>query len=158
LRGTSFSARADECEKITGAWLTRIASAIVSGEVCERSTSMPSQFISWTTSSPNALSPPKTGSSVHESAHGTLLECVSVMYRAPSWWNIRSAPSELLIECPPSMPMSDAIFPFWKIRSTSSAVSASSKVSEYLRIMRWTMSICSRVAETAASPVSSTGT
>ena len=32
LRGTSFTARADECEKMTGASLTRIASAIVSGE------------------------------------------------------------------------------------------------------------------------------
>ena len=35
---------------------------------------------------------------------------------------MRSAPSELSIEWPPSIPMSDAIFPFLKIRSTSSAV------------------------------------
>ena len=41
---------------------------------------------------------------------------------------MRSAPSELSIEWPPSMPMSDAILPFLKIRSTSSAVSASSNV------------------------------
>ena len=57
LRGTSFTARADECEKITGACETRIASSIVSGDTCERSTSMPSQFISRTTSSPNGDSP-----------------------------------------------------------------------------------------------------
>ncbi len=71
---------------------------------------------------------------------------------------MRSAPSELSIEWPPSMPMSDAIFPFLKIRSTSSAVSASSNVSGYLRSIRWTMSICSSVAVTAVCPWSSPGT
>ena len=79
LRGTSFSARADECEKMTGAWLTRIASSIVSGETWLRSTSMPSQFISRTTSSPNGDRPPNFGASVAESAHGVLFVCVSVM-------------------------------------------------------------------------------
>ena len=42
---------------------------------------------------------------------------------------MRSAPSDESIECPPSMPMSDAIRPLRKIRSTSSAVSASSNTS-----------------------------
>ena len=53
LRGTSATARADECEKITGAADTRSTSSIVSGETWLRSTSIPSQFISRTTSSPN---------------------------------------------------------------------------------------------------------
>jgi hypothetical protein len=48
LRGTLQTARADECEKITGACATRNASLIVLGAACERSTSMPSRFISRT--------------------------------------------------------------------------------------------------------------
>ena len=51
---------------------------MVSAETCERSTSMPSRFISRTTSRPNGESPPSTGSSVAESAHGTLSLCVRV--------------------------------------------------------------------------------
>ncbi len=78
LRGTSFTARADECEKITGASLTRIASSIVPGETWLRSTSMPSRFISRTISSPNADRPPSFGSSVAESAHAVFFEWVSV--------------------------------------------------------------------------------
>src|SRR3712207_7378253 len=58
LRGTSAMARTDECEKITGACVTSSASLIVAGETCDRSTSMPSRFISRTTSSPNDVSPP----------------------------------------------------------------------------------------------------
>ena len=54
LRATSVRARADEWEKITGASDTRIASSMVSIEVWDRSTSIPSRFISRTTSSPNA--------------------------------------------------------------------------------------------------------
>ena len=54
----STSARADECEKITGASVTSSASLIVAGDTCERSTSMPSRFISRTTSSPNGVRPP----------------------------------------------------------------------------------------------------
>ena len=71
---------------------------------------------------------------------------------------MRRSASELSIEWPPSMPMSDAILPCPWIRSMSSAVSASSKVSGYFRTIRWTMSICSSVAVTAACPWSSTGT
>ena len=71
LRGTSVTARADECEKITGAADTRSASAIVAGDVWLRSTSMPSRFISRTTSSPNGESPSSFGVSVAASAHGT---------------------------------------------------------------------------------------
>jgi hypothetical protein len=58
FRGTSAIARAEEWEKITGASVTFSASLIVAGDTCERSTSMPSLFISRTTSSPNAVSPP----------------------------------------------------------------------------------------------------
>ena len=79
MRGTSFNARADECEKITGASLTAIASSIVSGDTCERSTSIPNQFISRTTCSPNGDSPLSTAVSVAESAQGMFFECVSVM-------------------------------------------------------------------------------
>ena len=69
LRGRSQTARAEECEKMTGASVASRASRIVSAETCERSTSIPSRFISRTTSRPNAESPPSTGSSVAESAH-----------------------------------------------------------------------------------------
>jgi hypothetical protein len=41
LRGWSQSARADECDQITGARLTRSASLIVPSLVCERSTEHP---------------------------------------------------------------------------------------------------------------------
>ena len=67
--------------------------------------------------------------SVAESAHGTFLLCVSVMYLAPSSYIIRSVPSDDAIEWPPSMPISDAIRPAPIARSTSSAVRASSNVS-----------------------------
>jgi hypothetical protein len=79
LRGWSQIARADECEKITGASDTRSASCIVAGETCERSTSMPSRFISWTTSSPKRVRPEWRASSVAESAQSSVCEWVSVM-------------------------------------------------------------------------------
>ena len=60
LRGESQSAYALLCEKMTGAVATCSASRIVSGEVCERSTSMPARFISLTTSRPKAVKPPWT--------------------------------------------------------------------------------------------------
>ena len=72
LRGWSHSARAEECEKITGAWVVSRAARMVSADTWERSTSMPRRFISSTTSRPNADKPPTTGVSVAESAHGTL--------------------------------------------------------------------------------------
>src|SRR5450756_412412 len=50
LRVVSQTARADECENITGTSLTRRASRMVSAETCERSTSIPMRFISRTTS------------------------------------------------------------------------------------------------------------
>ena len=79
LRGTSQIARADECEKITGASATRNASRMVSGETWLRSTSIPSRFISRTTSSPNVVSPPDLATSPAASAHGSVTLCVSVM-------------------------------------------------------------------------------
>lgn len=79
LRGWSQTAREDEWEKTTGASLVSRASRIVVAATCERSTSMPRRFISRTTSRPNADSPPTAGSSVAESAHGTLSLWVSVM-------------------------------------------------------------------------------
>ena len=79
LRGTSPMARAFECEKMTGAAETRSASSMVSGDTWLRSTSIPSQFISRTISSPNFVSPPCSALSAAESAQGVLLLCVSVM-------------------------------------------------------------------------------
>ncbi len=61
-----------------GADVTASASRIVSADTCEQSTSIPRRFISRTTSRPKSESPPSTGSSVAESAHGTLSLCVSV--------------------------------------------------------------------------------
>jgi hypothetical protein len=52
FRGDGQIAKALEWLAITGAWDTLIASAMVAGETCEMSTSMPSRFISLTTRSP----------------------------------------------------------------------------------------------------------
>ena len=72
LRGESVRARAQEWLKRTGATATSSAWRMVSVDTWDRSTSMPSRFISRTTSTPNRVSPPATGTSVAESAHGTL--------------------------------------------------------------------------------------
>ena len=124
LRGTSHSALAEEWLKTTGRVDTRNACRMVSAETCDRSTSTPMRFISRTTCSPKSFSPPSTGSSVAESAHGTLSLWVSVMYRTPSARIIRSVPSDSLMECPPSMPSSDAIRPEPNTARTSAAESA----------------------------------
>jgi hypothetical protein len=79
LRGTSVMARAEECEKITGAAETRMASLMVPGDTCDRSTSIPSRFISRTTSSPNFVRPPCRAESVAASAQSMVLVWVSVM-------------------------------------------------------------------------------
>ena len=50
LRGWSHTARADEWLKMIGAAEVSSASAIVSAETCEQSTSIPRRFISRTTS------------------------------------------------------------------------------------------------------------
>ena len=50
------------------------------------------------------------------------------------------------------MPISEAMRPRRKLRSTSSAVSASSKTSGHFLVMRCTTSICSSVAVTAVEP------
>ena len=52
---------------------------MVSAETWARSTSMPSRFISRTTSRPKGVSPWCAGVSVAESAQSVLEECVSVM-------------------------------------------------------------------------------
>jgi hypothetical protein len=79
LRSVVDSARAFECEKMTGASAMSSTSCIVAGDTCEMSTSMPRRFISRTTSSPNLLSPPWRATSVAESAQSVVLKCVSVM-------------------------------------------------------------------------------
>ncbi len=124
LRGWSHTARADECEKITGATEVASAARIVVAATWDRSTSMPTRFISRTTSWPNGESPPTPGSSVAESAHAMLSLCVRVMYRTPSVCSARSVARELLIECPPSAPINDAIRPAPRAASISSAVVA----------------------------------
>ena len=112
LRGLSQTARALEWEKITGAADTSSAACMVAADTCDRSTSMPSRFISSTTERPKSAQP-------------TLELWVSVMYRTPSENSIRSTPSDPAIEWPPSAPSSDAILPARNASSTSSAVSAS---------------------------------
>ena len=72
LRGWSVTARAEEWENTTGTLETSSAWRITSALTWLRSTSMPIRFISATTSRPKSESPPSTGSSVAESAHGTL--------------------------------------------------------------------------------------
>ena len=128
FRGTGHLAKAPEWLAMTGACETRSASAIVSGETCEMSTSMPSRFISRTTRSPKGERPPLLGVSVAASAQSSVALCVSVMYRAPSLANARSCARSFSIATPPSIPISDAIFPALTIRSTSSAERASSNV------------------------------
>ena len=125
LRGLSQTARALECEKITGAADASRAACMVAVETCDRSTSMPSRFISATTERPKSDRPPVSATSVAESAQPTLELCVSVMYRTPSENSIRSTPSDPAIEWPPSAPSSEAILPARNAASTSDAVSAS---------------------------------
>ncbi len=78
LRGESVTARAQEWLKIVGASAAASASRMVSVETCDRSTRTPRRFISRTTSTPNRVRPPAVGTSVAESAQGTLSLCVSV--------------------------------------------------------------------------------
>ena len=72
-------AKALEWLAMTGAFETRRASAIVSGETCEMSTSIPSRFISRTTRSPNGERPSCFGASVAASAQSRVSLCVRVM-------------------------------------------------------------------------------
>ncbi len=96
------------------------ASDIVASLTCERSTTIPRRFISCTTSRPNDERP-RRAVSVEAVAQGRLRQCVSVMYRTPSAANIRNAPREFSMACPPSMPIRHEIFPALKFRSTSAA-------------------------------------
>ena len=64
---------------MTGARLAAIASFIVAGATWLMSTSMPSRFISLTTSTPNGPSPSYFGSSVPLSAHSVVWLWVKVM-------------------------------------------------------------------------------
>ena len=78
LRGVSHRASAEEWLKMTGASVVSSASRIVVAATWLRSTIIPRRFISRTTSRPNSLRPPTTGTSVAESAQGVLSLCVSV--------------------------------------------------------------------------------
>ena len=143
LRGWSHTARADEWLKMIGAAEVSSASAIVSAETCEQSTSMPMRFISRTTSRPNGERPPWRGASVAESAQPVVAEWVSVRYAAPSSRNIRNVPRESSITCPPSMPSRLAMRPPAIAASTSSAVVQNARSSGCRSISRRTRSICS---------------
>ena len=79
LRGWSATARHDEWVNSTGADVAANASRIVVAATCERSTITPSRLHSRTTSTPKSVSPPCTGSSVAESAHGVFSLWVRVM-------------------------------------------------------------------------------
>ena len=79
LRGLSVTARAELWLKITGASLDleRVAHRVGATRGTGRPSS-PSRFISRTTSRPKAVSPPATGRSVAESAHGVFALWVRV--------------------------------------------------------------------------------
>src|SRR5512139_3443800 len=81
--GLEQSERQDECEAITGALEALMTSKNDLSEICETSTIMPSRFISFTTSAPNAESPLFSGpdGSVDESQISLLAEWHSVKYR-----------------------------------------------------------------------------
>ena len=69
---------------MTGDSATFSASLMTPGETWLRSTSIPSRFISRTTSRPNGVSPPWAAESRAASAQARVTLWVSVMYRAPS--------------------------------------------------------------------------
>ena len=73
LRGDGQRAKALEWLAMTGAAETRKASAIVAGETCEMSTSMPSRFISLTTRSPKGVRAVVLGVSVAASAQSSVV-------------------------------------------------------------------------------------
>src|SRR3989441_6308724 len=77
-RAWPVSARAEECENMTGARVVWSASDIVASLTWERSTTIPSRFISCTTSRPNAERP-RRAVSVEAVAHERLRQWVSVM-------------------------------------------------------------------------------
>jgi hypothetical protein len=79
LRRWGEKRREEECDRITGASVTRSTSQAMESEAWERSTNMPSLFISLTTSSPKRVSPPCSSESVAASAQSVLRECVRVM-------------------------------------------------------------------------------
>ena len=79
LRGCGVKRRDEECDRTTGASVTRSTSHAVESEAWEISTNMPSRFISLTISSPKRVSPPCSSESVAASAQAVLRECVSVM-------------------------------------------------------------------------------
>ena len=119
---------------------------------------MPIRCISRTTSRPKSVRPPAAFWSVAESAQPTLALWVRVMYRTPSAYSMRSTPSDPAMAWPPSAPSSDATRPEAKTRSTSAAVSASSRARGYAAIIRRARSICSSTVVTAVSPASEAGT
>src|SRR5438034_250913 len=77
-RAWPVSARAEECENMTGARVVWSASDIVASLTWERSTTIPSRFISCTTSRPNAERP-RRAVSVEAVAHDRVRQWVSVI-------------------------------------------------------------------------------
>src|SRR5882757_2977384 len=117
------------------------------------STIMPRRFISRTTSLPKSVKPLCAALPVEESAHSTSILCVSVMYRTPSDAYVRSTPRSLLIMCPPSTPISAAIFPCFFAARTSAAVVASTMSFGCFRTCSRTAPICAVARLTASGPV-----
>mmetsp|Transcript_56014 Transcript_56014/g.127272 ORF Transcript_56014/g.127272 Transcript_56014/m.127272 type:complete len:215 (-) Transcript_56014:430-1074(-) len=151
-RGWAQSALDEECENMTGALVQSSTAFMVASCTCEMSTTMPSRFISFTTSRPKGESPPTLGSTSQVPSASSAGSAqtgpplwVRVKYRTPKRWYMRSTASELLIWWPPSAPIRHAILPSPKMRRAAAAEGANSKVSGYFSHMRWTTSICSRV-------------
>ena len=104
FRGWLQTALVLECEKMTGASEILMALRIVSAWTWAMSTAIPTRFISLTTISPNFDSPPAVACSLYlppsssaASAQPGPPLCVSVMYRTPRRWYMRSVASDPLI-------------------------------------------------------------
>ena len=152
------AARAEECEKITGASATSRASCMVDGATCDRSTSMPIRCISRTTSRPKSVRPPALGLvggrvrpahvAVVGQRHVTDAERVQ---RAQHAQGRRDRVAALRAEQRGDLPGGED--PFHVGGAWSPARAAPGR----RRIIRCTRSICSSTAVTAASPASVRG-
>ena len=129
VAGVGQMAKALEWLAMTGAFETRRTSSMVSAETCEMSTSMPSRFISRTTRSPNGGQAAVLVARRSRRRPRRASCCGSASCNARrAGQKARSRARLFSIATPPSMPISEAIFPSPTIRSTSSAVRARSNV------------------------------
>ena len=133
---------------MTGACETRSASAIVSGETWLRSTSMPSRFISRTTSSPNGREPAVLSACRWPRRPTARCACASASCsRAPSACIIRSVAERVVdrVAALHADQRRDLARPVNALDVVGRARQLE-RVRDTRATMRWTMSICSSVA------------